>query len=325
MSFDVLSLRPAEECINGIKNIINMREVNIRAVDLNLLVILEQLLIQPTVSAAAEELEMSQPAASRALARLRRLFQDPLLVPCGRTLMPTPRAEELLGPLQRVLQETRRLINPASFVPEEADFAFRLYTLDFESLVFLPAFLNELKSRAPMIQVDIPPRVQDPIEELRQGRVDLVTGAPGSLAGDFHRRTLFEERFVAVTCGNHPRLRDGLTLEKYVELEHVMITTSGAPGGPVDDLLAERGLTRRVGLRLPHFLAAPLAVAETDMILTLPERLATRAAQWADLKIWELPLALEGFSIDLIWHERLHSEPAHRWIRDLALQCGGLL
>lgn len=302
-----------------------MREVNIRSVDLNLLVILEQLLLQPTVSAAADELEMSQPAASRALARLRLLFGDPLLVPSGRTLVPTPRAKELLSPLQKVLRETRSLINPVSFVPETADFVLRLYTLDFESLVFLPAFLNSLKSQAPLIQVDIPPRVHDPLEEMRQGRLDLLTGALGKTPADFHRTRLFEDRFVAITRRGHPGLRGGLTLEKFVELEHVMITTSGAPGGPLDDLLAERGLTRRVGLRLPHFLAAPLAVAETDMILTLPERLANRATRWAPLEAWELPLPLQGFTIELVWHDRLQADPAHRWIRERAQQFGELL
>jgi len=291
-----------------------MHETNIRALDLNLLVVLEQLLKQSTVSAAADELGMSQPAASRALARLRLMFGDPLLVPSGRTLVLTPKAEGLREPLERILAETRNLLGPEEFSPAKADFAFRLYTLDYESLVFLPRFLLELQA-APLLRLEIPPRVKDPVRELRDGHLDLIVGALGELPSDFHRQHLFDERFVCVTRQDHPKLKNKLSLEAYAEMAHVMITTTGSPGGPVDDLLAERGLERRVGLRLPHFLAAPMAVAQSDMVLTLPERLARQAAQWAPLSVWEPPVPLPPFSFHMFWHERHHSDKAHRWIR----------
>lgn len=295
-----------------------MHETNIRALDLNLLVVLEQLLKQSTVSAAAEELGMSQPAASRALAKLRLMFDDPLLVPSGRTLVLTPRAKSLREPLERILAETRSLLGPEEFSPAKADFALRLYTLDYESLVYLPGFLLELNA-APLLRLEITPRVKDPVKEMRDGHLDLIVGALEDLPSDFHQQHLFDERFVCVTRQDHPMLKSKLSLEAYIEMPHVMITTTGSPGGPVDDLLAERGLERKVGLRLPHFLAAPLAVAQTDMVLTLPERLARQAAEWAPLSVWEPPVPLPSFSFRMVWHERNHSDKAHRWVRARAV------
>ena len=291
-----------------------MHETNIRGLDLNLLVILEQLLKQPTVSAAAVELGMSQPAASRALAKLRLMFDDPLLVPSGRTLVLTPRAKSLREPLDKLLKETRKLLGPSEFCPQTADFEFRLYTKDYESLVFLPALLQEL-SVAPNLRLEIPPMVSDFVRDLRDGHLDLIVGAVGELAADFRREHLFDERFVCVTRREHPEVKKKLDLKTFVKLSHIVITTTGAPGGPVDQLLEERGLKRKVGLRLPHFLAAPLAVAESDMILTLPARLAQKAAQWAPLDIWKPPIPLKDFSFSMIWHERNHSDEAHRWVR----------
>lgn len=215
------------------------------------------------------------------------------------------------------MAETRELLGSQEFSPDTADFEFGLYILDYESLVFLPGFLQELRA-APGLRLEIPPGVKDPLGLLREGRLDLIVGVLGELPSDFHRQHLFDERFACVTRKDHPLLRDGLTLDKYVEMAHMMITTTGTPGGPVDDLLAERGLERTVGLRLPHFLAAPLAVAESDMVLTLPERLARKAAEWAPLSVWEPPVPLPGFSFQMIWHERNQSDKAHRWVRERA-------
>ncbi len=287
-----------------------MREVNLAALDLNLLVVLEQLLERQHVSRAAEALEMSQPGVSRALARLRLMFGDPLLV--GKPMQLTARAESLREPLQRVLRGTRELLAPAHFDPAQARFTVRVHMLDYGSLLVLPGLLSQLRERAPGVELELPPRVTKPLEALRQGELDLLVGRYPTTRREFRHQLLFKDRFVCVV--RRGLLRE-LTLASFCALEHVMITTTGAPGGPVDDALAARGLSRKLALRLPHFLAAALVVAETDLILTLPGRVAERLRAHAPLDVWEPPLDVPGFTVDLVWHARLQHDPAHRWVR----------
>ncbi len=163
--------------------------------------------------------------------------------------------------------------------------------------------------------MQLPPNIDKPLEGLREGALDLAAGLFVSLPRGYHRAPLFRDDYLSVT---RPGLVEDLSLETFLKLDHAMIATGGTPGGPVDDALEKLGLSRRVRLRLPHFLAAPILVSQNDLILTLPGRVAQTLSELIPLQVWKPPVELDGFQIDMVWHQRSHHDPAHRWIRQQA-------
>lgn len=291
-----------------------MREVNLAGVDLNLLVALEALLEERGVTRAAARVGLSQPAMSRALGRLRDLFGDRLLVRTPAGLLPTPRAEALAEPLARALAELRSLLGPDGFDPATARGAVRIVTPDYGSLILLPSLLRRLSREAPGLDVEVLPMGTGADDGLREGRADLAIGRIARAGAGIYRQTLFEDGFACVLRAGHPAA-GRLDLETYLGLAHAFITITGQGRGVVDGMLAERGLARRVALRIPHFVAASLVVSETDLVLTLPRRAAERLAADARLVVLDAPLPLGGFEVVQAWHERRQDDPAHAWIR----------
>ncbi|MBS2038512.1 LysR family transcriptional regulator [bacterium] len=285
-------------------------------IDLNLLVLLDQALELGSLSRAAEKLNISQPAASRLLARLRRTLGDPLLIPSGRRTIFSQRAESMRQPLRLWLQQAEQLLQPPIFEPARYRGAWRLYLLDYLSLVVLPQLVAHLQQRAPGLDLIVPPNIPNAFESLRRGELDLALGFFPELGDEFQQHHLFEERFVCLTRLKHPALRGGkISLDDFCQLSHALITTSGSGLSPVDEILRQRGLSRRVALRLPHFLAAPLVVAQTDLILTLPTRVAEVMAGRFPLQLSPPPLPLQAFPISQVWHCRSHHDPAQIWLR----------
>lgn len=292
-----------------------MREVNLAAVDLNLLVALEALLAERSVTRAADRVGLSQPAMSRALGRLRALFGDRLFVRTTEGLVPTPRAEALAEPLARALAGVRGLLRPDGFDPATYRGRLRLTCPDIQSLEILPPLMDRLRRQAPGLDVEVLNLHGDGLDMLLAGEAELATGRFTEPRPGIYGMVAYRSGFACVVRADHPVVAEGLTLERYVDLPHVLVTVTGRGPGTVDEALAERGLSRRVALRLPHFLAAPLIVARTDMVLTLPRALARRMAALAPLAVLEPPLPLDGFDIGLAWHERMQDDPAHAWFR----------
>lgn len=299
--------------------------VNLGAVDLNLLVALDALLTERSTTRAAARLRLTQPALSRALGRLRRLFDDPLLVRGPRGLVPTQRAVELADPVRRVLAEIERVVaHTPRFDPASAQRTFRLAMIDFAEMVLLPPLLTRLAREAPAVDVDVRALYTGAYEALEQGQLDGAVGVfVDTPPAGISRRKLFDERFVCVARAGHPALARPLTLERYAALDHVVIVPRGLKDrGFADEALAKHGLARRITLRVPHFLVAPHVVASTDLVITLSERVARRFATLLPLVIVEPPLELPRFSVHLIWHERQQSDPANAWLREVLAQLG---
>jgi len=302
--------------------IFTMRETDLARIDLNLLVALSALLAERSVTRAAVRLGLSQPAASRALARLRETFGDPLLVRTRDGLVPTPRAAALEAPLGRLLDDVGDLVRRPEFDPATARGRFAVATVDYVDAVLLPALAEALRARAPRIDLVSLPSPRDPavaLAALAEGRWDLQAmrfddAAPAGIL----RQRLFEDDLVCLLRRGHPALASGLTAEAFAALDHVLITVTDDRPGPVDDALAAMGLARRIAVRVPHFLAAPLVAARTDAVLTMPRRLARMFADWLPVDLAEPPLPLAGFAISQFWHERRHGDPAHAWLRALA-------
>jgi DNA-binding transcriptional LysR family regulator len=301
--------------------IVRMREADLARIDLNLLVALRALLAERSVTRAAARLGLSQPAASRALSRLRETFGDPLLVRTRDGLVPTPRAAALEAPLARLLDDVRDLVRRPEFDPATARGRFALAAVDYVDAVLLPALAEALRARAPGIDLVSLPSPRDPataLAALAEGRWDLqVMRFDGDAPAGIYRRRLFGDDLVCMLRRDHPALRDGLTAETFAALDHVLITVTDDRPGPVDEALAARGLARRIAVRVPHFLAAPLVAARTDAVLTMPRLLAGMFADWLPVALAEPPLPLAGFEIVQLWHERRHGDPAHAWLRAL--------
>ena len=295
-----------------------MHEMNLGGVDLNLLVSLQFLLEERSVTEAARRMPLSQPAMSHALARLRVLFDDPLLVRSSGGMVATPRAEALVEPLRRVLSEAGQLIRPPEFNPAALQGKLRLATTDYMTLVVLPQILGRLFDEAPALELDVEPwRRPGTWLALERGKVDFAIHAIDDAPAGFYRKKLFTDDFACVMRRGHPMAKKNLTLRRYVDLKHALITVTGSGKGHVNELLEKKGLTRDIVLRIPSFLAAPMIVAQSDLVLTLPRRLAMRFSQIAHLVVRDPPLKLGRMTFSLVWHERNRQDPAHQWVRTL--------
>lgn len=292
--------------------------MDIRNVDLNLLVALDALLAERSVSRAAVRLHLSQPAASALLARLRELFGDPLLLRSARGMLPTPRALELLGPVRRVLDEIGAIVQRrAAFDPASAVHSFTLSASDYVEYALLPMLVDFLERKAPGVRLVVRPLdLQLVAKQMESGEVDLcITGLQNASAG-LHVRPLYTERIVSVVRRKHPGVGARLTLDKFCSLEHIQVSVRGAGiSTRTDKALAALGRKRRVRLAVPHYLLVPEIVARSDMISALPERLARGYAN--KLRIFEPPLDIEGFTVGQIWHERNQRDPAQQWLREV--------
>ena len=292
-----------------------MRQVDLSSVDLNLLKLFEALVRERSVTRAGLHLGLSQPAASRALGRLRTMLGDRLVVRGRAGLELTPRAEALAGPVSRLLDDVRGIVAPAEFDPARATGRIAIASHDHLSLVVLAGSVARFERHAPGLSLHIAPPVGDNVGLIEQGSADLALGLFETVPGSLHRRSLYTDDFVCLVRAFHPVLDDGLGLERYLALRHVAVTISGVGESAVDAALAARGHARRVALRVPHFLAGAMLVADSDMILTLPRRLARRLADKLPLALADLPLPVPPVAPAMLWHERVHGDPAHAWVR----------
>lgn len=289
---------------------------NFGRLDLNLLVTLDVLLAEHNVTRAAQRLNLSQPAVSVHLAKLREFFGDPLLLPGPRGMSPTARAEALREPLRQALQALGQVVAPShAFDPAEARQTWRVMASDYgESTIVLPA-LAGLRAAAPHSRLAVlelaPARI---VRQAERGEIDLAFHTLDDAPPGLHARRLFSERYVLAGRVGHPHLCEPLTLERFCQLEQVVVSPNGGGfAGVTDETLAAAGLSRRVALSLPHFLFVLAALQATDLVAMLPERLVRAHGA---LQLCEPPVQVPGYEMVMLWHERVHRDPAHRWLRE---------
>jgi DNA-binding transcriptional LysR family regulator len=286
--------------------------------DLNLLPVFVALMETGSVSQAARRLGLTQSGTSRALARLRSLLGDPLFVREANKMVATARARALAPRIERLVEEAARLPEePTAFEPSKARGTVRLASADFALHILLPRLLEETRGQAPGIDVQAYPTPSS-VEALESGRLDFSIHVEGALAHpDLVRTPLFEEGFECLVREGHPATQKRLTVRRYARLEHLLVAPGGRPGGIVDTLLEERGVTRRVAVMVPSFLVVPALLERSDLVATLPRRLArSLTARWPLVSI-PPPLPLPSFRLQLFWVERRRQEPLHTWFRQL--------
>ncbi len=290
--------------------------MDLRSFDLNLLVVLHTLIAERSVSNTAKKLHLSQPATSAALKRLRAALGDRILVRDGLQMVLTPRAIELLAPIEAILGEIERtLTSPEPFDPASVDRTMRIATNDYGTFILIPPLMNRLQSIAPNINLEVWDIGRDPIAALKEGKIDLAIADGWTLKHCQCTEVLFTETFTCLARQNHPRIQAELTLERYLAEEHILVSPRGRVLGHVDAKLAKHGWERRVRFTLPHVLAVPAAVAATDGIVTLASRIAERLAPEDRLQILAPPIDVGDFQVSMAWRSLLTTDPAIQWLQ----------
>ena len=292
--------------------------MNISAINLNLLVALDALLKERNVTRAARRTGVTQPAMSNSLAQLRELFDDPLFRRERHGLDPTPRALALEPLVAQGLACFQSALAAPRFDPATDTRKFVLAASDYVELVLLPPLLRELGRVAPGVELEVRPwGLHEVPDALAKGEADLMIGYFDELPARHREEQLFEEEYVCIVRKAHPRVRGKLTLERYLELGHVLVSQRSDSPGSVDRALAKLGKRRQVALRVSHFLMVPVLVAETDLIAALSRRAAEPFADALGLRLLPPPLALPRSRIRHVWHEQMDADPGHRFLREL--------
>lgn len=294
-------------------------KMDIRHLDLNLLVVLDALFDEGTVTGAAQRLGLSQPAVSFALNKLRRLFADDLFIRGAAGMMPTPRALGLREPVRRTIGIIRSEIMPAKgFDPAVGRHTFTLCLSDIGEMTFLPGLLARLRLIAPATSiVSVTMRPAELSVALEGGEVDLAVGYFPDLQTGIQQQALFEHPFVCLARRGNPLLADGLSLEAFLAADHLVVAQQGRSQEIFETALAARGLRRRVAVRTPHFMSAPLIIAGTDMLTTIPRAVGVVWARSLDLQLLPPPLDIPMIPLKQFWHRRFQAEARHRWLREL--------
>jgi len=288
---------------------------------MGLLVSLDALLQEGSVTGAARRAGLSTPAMSHALARIRERLGDPILVRSGRGMLLTPRAVALKPQVHSVVTEARRALEPERpFVARELARTFVVHVSDYVLTVLGAAVDRILRDEAPMVCVRFVPNTPDDPALLRDQGSDLAVGIYGELPQEMRRRQLLTDRFVCVVRGGHPQAKKRLTLEQFLGIPHIQVAPRGKPGGYIDDVLKERGLSRTVARAVPYFVTALQLAAETDYILTISERIARRFAKPLSLALLEAPVKLRPYALSLVWHPRFDGDAGHRFLREAFLR-----
>ena len=287
---------------------------DLRRIDLNLLVVLDALLAEQHVTRAAERLHLSQPAVSHALARLRDLLGDPLLVRAGSGLVPTARALELVAPLAEALARVQSLLAPNTFDPASARRSFRLAMSDYGAAIILPGLIRTLRTEAPGIDLQISHASREGmVEGLLNGDIDLAAGVLPELPGELCSMPLFEERYVCLLDRQSVPAGGALDLPTYLSRPHVLLEMRGSGTPEIERTLTALRERRRVAISLPHWSVAPQFISGTDLILTVASR-ALNGVDDKSLIVVPPPFEIAPFTFVSAWHKRRGGDQALNWL-----------
>jgi DNA-binding transcriptional LysR family regulator len=289
--------------------------------DLHQLKILHMLLAERSLTRAAASLDLTQPAISKTLARLRSYFGDPLFVRVGMRMEPTPKAMQLAEPVKAILDRMRDLRNAQeAFDPAHSERTFSLFMVDAAVVQMLPPLLNHLRDHAPGVHVQaVRCDVQNLDLWLESGLVDFAIGVFPTLLRDIHRLPLWTESFASLARAGHPRQAALATREGFLREQHALVSASGTGHGyqQAEKILEEAIPSRHIVCRLPMFSAAAHLVKHSDCLTTLPRTVAATMGGDLGLHLFDCPIALPTMEIALYWHERYHRDAGNRWLREV--------
>ncbi|MBT2336559.1 LysR family transcriptional regulator [Variovorax paradoxus] len=284
--------------------------------DMKLLAVFDEIYKTRSVSRAGENLGFPQTSVSLALGRLRRRFNDQLFVRTGEGMVPTPRAAMLVPQLRQALELLQSATQQqVEFDPASSSRTFRIAMTDISHLEFLPALVNKMAKAAPDVRIEVLRITSETAKLLEAGDSDLAIGYMPELEAGFYQQKLFEDGFACVVRRQHPRIGERLTESGFRKERHVVLTASGTGNEIVEQELKRRGTRRKVALSLPTLPGVGNLLANTDLIATVPERVAQTLVKIARVKALAPPYRIPDFSIKQHWHERYQQDPASRWLR----------
>jgi DNA-binding transcriptional LysR family regulator len=291
-----------------------------RNIDLHLLACLDALLTERQVTRAAERMNMTQPGMSNALARLRHKFHDPLLVRTSQGMVPTERALELAESVRAALMHVDAALSlQGEFVPATSRATYKIAISDYVSLLLMPALMDQVLKEAPGIRVTTSASDARRLREwLEEGECHLSIGYYSDLADGMHSSDLLTEQVCCIAREGHPILRGRIALEQYIEQPHVLMVGGSHAATfevKIDDALKALGLSRSIVMRVPSLLLVPAVVAGSNMIASIPLRLALSYRENMPLQIMELPFEVPTYRLSMVWHERTQNDGAQRWLR----------
>lgn len=312
--------------------------MNLARIDLNLLVYLDVLLREGSVTRAAEKLNITQPALSNGLRRLRDLFGDPLLIRTSDGMRPTARALELQPQLREVLSRLETVVRPTEFEPAHSAQLFRIMASDYAESTLIPQLLDVVRAAAPGIALDILTPSDVTFQDLEKGKIDMAINRFDHLPKSLHHTTLWRDTFSCLLGAAHPALAD-FTLDAYLRAPHIWVSKTGmgvSTGmtprdtlklGWVDEALADIGRERRIRVFTRHYQVAALLARQPDLIATLPTRTALLHADDPHLAIRRPPFPIVPIELKMAWSALLQHNPAHIWLRrqiqEIARRSGG--
>ncbi|MDC9595743.1 LysR family transcriptional regulator [Xenorhabdus anantnagensis] len=295
---------------------------NLRNIDLNLLVTLQVLLLEKHITRTANRLHKSQPAISHALANLRNLFDDPLLVRRFGRLELTPRAQELLIPLREVLGQINTLIEPQVFDPTQTNRTFRLSMSDYGARVLLPTLIRTFRTIAPNAKLTISQASRESmLIDVLDSEIDLALGVfPQKIPEDLRAHALFVEKFSCLADASTIPENGYLDQNSWLARPHVSVAMRAGAEDDIDRVLLKKGLHRKISVQLPHWGIANDIISGTDLILTVARRSLISIENNHNLRIFSPPFNISPFDFKMVWHKRLEIDAAHCWLRQVVMR-----
>ena len=289
------------------------------SIDLNLLSVFQEVYRERQISAAARRLGLTQSAVSNALARLRRTFGDELFVRTAHGMQPTPLAQQMAEPIGAAMAQVALALSQRSrFDPATSNRRFTLAMTDVGEVYFMPVLIERCRASAPNVEIaSIRANGLTLKDDMETGRVDLAIGAFEDVSEALYHRALFRQRFVSMFRKEHPLARGKVDLARFVAASHLIVDAAQSPYDRINGLLEKAGVTGGTRFRVPHFTAVPYIVSTSDLVVTVPQKLAESAASPFGLKWIEPPLALPTLQTNVFWHRRFNHDPGIQWLRGL--------
>lgn len=302
---------------------------NFRTLDLNLLRVFDEVMAERSLTKAAHNLALTQPAVSNAMRRLRETLGDDLVRRSGQGLEPTPRANALWPAVREALRQLQETLIPSPFDPATSSATFVLAMADATASELIPGLLNVVERDAPGVSLRVVPlSTRDPRRlldaesaELAVGHfpavlADLTASAQSGGAVSFNYQRLYDGEYVCVMRKNHPLAKKPLTIERFCEARHMLVSFSGRPFGFVDEALASLQRKRRIVITVNQFFTAGRVVSQSDLLTVLPRHFVRVADVGHSLIVKDLPFEMPVVHVDALWHKRLQQSSAHQWLRE---------
>lgn len=296
--------------------------MHISRVDLNLFTVFDAIYTEGSVTRASHKLNLTQPAISHALGRLRQMFNDPLFVRQGHAMVSTPLARNIIEPIRRALRGLEVTLNGLdSFDPDTTSKRFNIALRDVLEATVLPPLMQRVRRRAPLVDIAASQVERRELEgELAAGTLDGAIDVLLPLPSEIMHTRIYQDSTVVVARKGHPAIDGGLDIDTYLKQDHILASSRRRGPGLEDFELSRFGLERHIRLRCQHYFAACRVVSQTDMILTMPGRYASIANKQFGNQILPFPLDVPAFDVFLYWHANVDNDPANRWFREQVME-----